>query len=209
MFEASSETSLFRNVGTTATVGDDDFSRLSYYLAVVHDLLDVLDKYDMDLVDFANAAQLPRDRKDALLIAVYENFHPKNLVGKVLFEDTNGAFCKESGNEIFHVSDVKTHIMVKDSIVVAGQERTIKTIMFFKQEWLFRNFHWPLHRNMERVREVCVVKKDGAIGRAVMIGAAAGAVVGLPAAIVGGAIFGIARARFRKKMNDEKRENQI
>ena len=125
-----------------ATVPNNDVSRLMYYLNCVCGALDC--KQDSDIqrfIDYDNWHYLSFDEQKQLLDVCY-TFSPDVLNDRVFFHSNE--LCGADCNQFYRINQVSQHLLVADSIVIAGQVRVVNEIMVYTMQWMKSYYIEPM-----------------------------------------------------------------
>ena len=130
--------------GTTATIPDDNYAKLMYYLDCVLKVIEY-DGNNNKLTDFRNYSNLNNEEKKAVVqLAIL--FNPKLFIDANIFILAQGLFPDSSDNQFFKITDERIGVHVNQQIVIGG--RTVKVLkkMGCNSSWLNRNYIIPLER---------------------------------------------------------------
>jgi len=116
-------------------IPENNIARLMYYLDIVCDLIEY-DERNLDRLRNYNNYNNLTDTEIRLLYIVCAALEPDILIGKVMFEDEDGALCGTSINRIYELSQVRNQLLVVNSIFIAGRNRSVKKVMAYRPEWL-------------------------------------------------------------------------
>ena len=62
--------------------------------------------------------------------------------------------CGDSNNQFFELSAVRTNLLISESVMIGGQRRAVKNIMYFKPVWLLVNWTTPMQAYVERFARI-------------------------------------------------------
>ncbi|XP_060071187.1 uncharacterized protein LOC132551096 [Ylistrum balloti] len=139
-----------RDVGETVSIPDHPVGKAMYYLKCICNVLD-LTKGNSKLqkfTDFGNYRLLTDDDIDELTVLLLSLDH-KNLIGKCLIP--NEEACGDSSNKFIELESVRENMVIVDDILIAGQQRQVNRLMFFKIVWLQTYCLTPLEFLSERL----------------------------------------------------------
>ncbi|XP_033731076.1 uncharacterized protein LOC117320668 [Pecten maximus] len=124
-----------REIGESVTVPQHNVARAMFYLKCICNVLDLNDENSNlgKFTDFRNYYLLSEADIDALTILIV-SVKPAELLGKCLFHDEE--ICGNSNNKFFELEDVRQNMVIVNDILIAGQQRRVNRIMFFKMAWL-------------------------------------------------------------------------
>ena len=131
------------NVGRTVNIPDNNVARLMYYLDVVCDLIEYDDRDLNRLRDYRNYHRIT-DTELRLLFIACAALDPDLLIDKVMFEDKNRNLTGTSQNRIYELGAIRHNLLVVNSILVAGRNRRVKKVMFYKPSWLTNFYIRPM-----------------------------------------------------------------
>jgi hypothetical protein len=141
--------------GHTVTIPNNDLARVMYYLQCVTQAVD-MDILPDDCIEYQNYRYLSESRVD-LVINFAQILSPGELINKLIFRDDEGAFIKDGMlNDFASITVACDMIHVQQSVVIGGKVQDVSKVMFFKSEWLTRNYYDPMRRLQNR-REDCVI----------------------------------------------------
>jgi|SRR5579859_4027371 len=141
--------------GQTVTVPNNDLARIMYYLNCVTKAVD-MDILPDDCIEYQNYRYLSSNRID-LVIKFAQILSPGELINKLIFRDDEGDIIKRGdSNEFASITVACNIIHVQQSVVIGGKVQNVTKVMFFKSEWLTRNYYDPLRRLQNR-KDDCVI----------------------------------------------------
>ena len=141
--------------GHIVTVPNNDLARIMYYLQCVTQSVN-MDILPDDCIEYQNYRNLSSNRVD-LVIKFAQILSPGELINKLIFRDDEGDFIKRGMiNEFASITVACDIIHVQQSVVIGGKVQDVSKIMFFKSEWLTRNYYDPMRRLQNR-RNDCVI----------------------------------------------------
>lgn len=150
----------FEDVGTTCSVPNTDVAKVSYYLNCCT-LACGVDVIMDDLVDYKNVHKLPQARQDCIFEIAYEQYSPEEMIGKTIFPDPDGAFTSRKRNAFLKITECTAVLAVTTSAVIGGEEKEIKTVMVFDDDWIKSNWKDPMTRNTHRIQRALAKRKGG------------------------------------------------
>jgi len=130
--------------GVKVFVPKHDLAYLMYYLrCVTRDMgLDVLDD---DLVYYKDYRQLTNERR-ACVLEYARQYHPGELINKILFRDDDKIITKNFKNEFCDISVACGIVSVEPDILIAGKMQSVTKVMFYQQSWLDEHYYRPMNR---------------------------------------------------------------
>ncbi|OWF49121.1 hypothetical protein KP79_PYT01099 [Mizuhopecten yessoensis] len=132
------------DISSKATVPNNHRAKLMYYLSSVTTVLDMDDSDSANLrrlCDYSNYSRLSSEETSQLIL-LCALLSPDVLLNKCIFADDD--MCGEFSNSFYKISAVRSRVMVSSSIMIAGQNRSVNKVMFFKMEWLRENYLEPI-----------------------------------------------------------------
>jgi hypothetical protein len=137
----------FRQVGTFASVPDNDIARCMYYLKCVCSVIDCGNENILRYTTYQNYSRLSVDEHE-VVYKLCLLLSPDEFEDKLFFD--NDALCGSSGNEFYEISQVQHVVRAVGSIVIAGQRRQATSIMAYKMSWMRANYLGPMSRLADR-----------------------------------------------------------
>lgn len=138
-----------RQFGTTVTVPANPKAKLMYYLDCICTVMDLSGERNLTkLRNFRQYHLLSEEETDAL-IALSLLLSPKELNGKVIFQDDE--MCGSSSNTFYELSSVQNNLVLTDSIIIGGQRRRVTKIMAYTRDWFFKYWYNPMQTFTERI----------------------------------------------------------
>ncbi|UJR18271.1 hypothetical protein I4U23_005174 [Adineta vaga] len=138
----------FERTGQATTVANNDVARLMYYLDCVCDAIDCANDSDIQrFTNYNNWHHLSIEEQKALLVVCYA-FSPDVLNNRVFFH--SDAFCGDSSNQFYKVSQVRNQIVAAESIIIAGRVLTVNKIMTYRLEWMRTYYFNPMEALIRR-----------------------------------------------------------
>lgn len=131
----------FAKFGETVTVPNADIAKIMYYIDCV---CTVIEYNDQDLSRYRNYSNWANmsDEEDRLIFILALSFAPKELENRVFFN--NSRLCGDSNNQFYEIGQVQRSIVIVQSILIGGQQRSVKKIMAYKPVWMERNYYIPM-----------------------------------------------------------------
>lgn len=146
-----------RRVGVTVQVPANYTARLMFYFNSICDVLNLSSEGDLHrLRNYRNWYQLSDDEIDRLLV-LCALLKPEDLLDKCIFYDHDGEMCGNSQNAFYELSAVETNFAVTDSILIGGQRRQVKKIMFFTPMFLKQNYYDPMIYYNQRLQNIAAL----------------------------------------------------
>ncbi|CAF1227084.1 unnamed protein product [Didymodactylos carnosus] len=130
-----------RQTSNFVNVPDHPVAKCMYYLDVVLDLVEYEESNLNKLRDYSNYDDLSA-QEIRLLYVLCAALSPDELINKCMFQ--NDTLCGNSTNRIYELGHTQNHLVVANSILIAGRNRRVKCFMTFKQIWLLRNYIQPM-----------------------------------------------------------------
>ena len=123
-----------KNISTSVRIPDSPKARLMYYLNYICAVLDIDDEDGIERIRQYNNYVDLTDAETDLLLLLCSVLSPDVLLDKCIFvkEDLTG----ESANAFYELSAARTTLAATDNIMVGGQIRRVKKIMFFRMKWI-------------------------------------------------------------------------
>ena len=126
-----------RDTTISTVVPDDPKAKLIYYIHCICCVLrtDKLDRYR----NYKEYYNIP-DSEIEYILELADIFNPKFLVETGIFilnEDMDG------GNRFFEIKDEHMGLHANDEIVISGVRVRVLKLMFFKKNWIFKNYLEP------------------------------------------------------------------
>ena len=131
----------FKKTGTVVSVPNADIAKIMYYIDCVCTVIDYNDGDIQRYRNYANWANMS-DQEDRLIFVLALALSPNELENKVFFNSPQ--LCPDATNEFYEIGQVRSQIMVVQSIVIGGQQRRVKKIMAYKQSWMQNNYYQPM-----------------------------------------------------------------
>ena len=127
--------------GVIATVPNDDYARLMYYLSCVETVINY-DKMNK-LSDYENYKSLNSTQKK-LLLDLCELMDPKLLIGARIFRVNEDLLLDNNSNQFYKITDQKIGISRNKEIMIGGKTVKILKIMVCKKNWLQEYYFNPI-----------------------------------------------------------------
>ena len=129
-----------KKTGQTVTIPGDPIAKLMYYLDCVCSCVEADDDYSIRcLRDYSNYSRLS-DEEEAKLLILCLALSPDKLIGTVFFPNDD----LDCNNEFFELSSVNTKLVVAESLLIGGQQKSVRKIMMFKMAWIEKFYLDPL-----------------------------------------------------------------
>ena len=139
-----------KKTGHTVTIPDDPIAKLMYYLNCVCSCVEADDDYSIRrLKDYSNYSRLS-DEEEAKLLILCLALSPDKLIGSVFFPNDD----LDCNNEFFELSSVNTKLVVAESLLIGGQQKSVRKIMMFKMAWIEKFYLDPLRSYQNRQRAI-------------------------------------------------------
>ncbi|XP_060071188.1 uncharacterized protein LOC132551097 [Ylistrum balloti] len=124
-----------REIGESVNIPPNPVARAMFYLRCICNVLDLNDGSSnlQRFTDFKNFYLLTDNEIDALTLLI-SSVRPQDLIGKCLFH--NEEICGNSNNKFFELQEMRQNMVIVNDILIAGQQRRVNRIMFFKTAWL-------------------------------------------------------------------------
>lgn len=69
--------------------------------------------------------------------------------------------CGDNTNKFYELSAVKTNLLISESLMIGGQQTTVKKIMAYKQTWLVKNWVDPMKSFVDRLKSIANIGQPG------------------------------------------------
>ena len=126
-----------RDTSITTKVPDDPKAKLMYYIHCICCVLrtDKLDRYR----NYKEYYNIP-DSEIEYILELADIFNPKFLVETGVFILNEEM---DDGNRFFEITDEHMGLHYNDEIVISGVRVRVLKLMFFKKNWIFKNYLEP------------------------------------------------------------------
>ena len=133
--------------GKSVTVPDTPIAKIMYYLDCV---CTVVDYNDGDIRRYRNHSNWANmsDEEDRMIFLLALALSPDELEDKVFFNSPQ--LCYESSNQFYEIGQVRSQLLIVQSVLIGGQQRKVKKIMAYKQSWLQNNYLQPMQQLLFR-----------------------------------------------------------
>jgi hypothetical protein len=160
---ALATTSSAVRTGTSVKIPADPRAHLMFYLSCLSTVLvefedtvsGVLEpKYHSAIysfTDYMNYKNLGTELSDQLLL-LCDILKPGLFIDKCFFKDPK--MCVDSVNEFYKIEEVEKYVAVNNQIMVKGENKAVKEVMFFKPEFLERNYVIPMKKLHYRLYQI-------------------------------------------------------
>jgi len=128
-------------------------AKLMYYLDSICYALD-LDKSEANirkLRDYTNHRKLTDEESDELLLLCIL-FSPDVLINKCIFMDED--MCGEDLNKFYEITAVANRFVITEDILIAGERRTVKKILCFREIWMEFCYLEPIKHFQSRLAAI-------------------------------------------------------
>ena len=135
--------------GSTTTVPDNDIAKLMYYLDCVFAViqLDGAEKF----TNYHEYYSLTSE-EEKVVLSYAGIFNPKIMVDNYLFLLDPRYIPEGKSNQFYELTDNRIGIHVNSEIMIGGVSRRVLQLMACSQEWLNRNYFYPVDSYNKRIQ---------------------------------------------------------
>ena len=136
--------------GTKATIPDNDYAKLMYYLSCVDTVISY-DKMDI-LSDYNHYYLLNADQKE-IILKTCELLNPKIFINAGVFIVDEKLLPENNCNQFYKITDQRIGIHINQEIMIGGRTVKVLKIMACNINWLNRYYITPI-KNIHSIKNL-------------------------------------------------------
>lgn len=144
-----------KEFGSSIMVPDTPVAKLMYYLDCICTCVEADDDSSLRrLRNYKTNSSNLSEQEEVKLLILCLALSPDKLIGTILFPNED----LDYDNEFFELRAVETKLVVAESLLIGGQQKRVRKIMMFKEDWIEHCYRKPL-RSFEDYQAERAVQK--------------------------------------------------